>query len=58
MYEDESGNKSITIVDADEDKKYVDEKVLGLDFSDTEVSNQYVSAVHESDGIISVDRKD
>lgn len=58
MFEDESGNKSITIVDADEAKKYVDEKVLGLDFSDTEVSNQYVSAVHESDGIISVDRKD
>lgn len=58
MFEDESGKKSITIVDADEAKKYVDEKVLGLDFSDTEVSNQYVSAVHESDGIISVDRKD
>ena len=58
MFEDESGKKSITIVDADEAKKYVDEKVLGLDFSDTEVSNQYVSAVHESDGIISVKRKD
>ena len=58
MFEDESGNKSITIVDADEAKKYVDEKVLGLDFSDAEVANQYVSAVHESDGIISVDRKD
>ena len=58
MFEDESGKKSITIVDADEAKKYVDEKFLGLDFSDTEVSNQYVSAVHESDGIISVKRKD
>ena len=58
MFEDESGKKSITIVDADEAKKYVDEKVLGLDFSDTEVSNQYVSAVHESYGIISVDRRD
>ena len=58
MFEDESGKKSITIVDADEAKKYVDEKVLELDFSDTEVSNQYVSAVHESDGIISVKRKD
>lgn len=58
MFEDESGNKSITIVDADEAKKYVDEKVLELDFSDAEVANQYVSAVHESDGIISVKRKD
>ena len=58
MFEDESGKKSITIVDADEAKKYVDEKVLGLDFSDAEVANQYVSAVHESEGIISVKRKD
>lgn len=58
MFEDESGKKSITIVDADEAKKYVDEKVLGLDFTDTEVANQYVSAVNESDGIISVERKD
>ena len=58
MFEDESGKKSITIVDADEAKKYVDEKVLELDFSDAEVANQYVSAVHESDGIISVERKD
>ena len=58
MFEDESGNKSITIVDADEAKRYVDEKVIGLDFSDAEVANQYVSAVHESDGIISVERKD
>ena len=38
-------------------KAYVDEKIAGLDYADTAVDGEYVSAVNEVDGKISVTRK-
>ena len=38
-------------------KSYVDEKIGALDFTDTAVDGEYVSAVNEVDGKISVTRK-
>lgn len=38
-------------------KSYVDEKIAGLDVADTEVAHQVVTAVSETDGKISVTRK-
>lgn len=40
------------------DEGYVDEKIQALDYEDTAVDNQYVSAVSEVDGVISVTRAD
>lgn len=37
-------------------KSYVDEKIAGLDYTDTAVTGEYVSAVNEVDGKISVTR--
>lgn len=37
--------------------KYTDDKINALDYNDAEVSNQYVSAVTQTDGKISVTRK-
>lgn len=38
-------------------KSYVDEKIAALDYTDTAVEGEYVSAVNEVDGKISVTRK-
>lgn len=91
MYEDQSGAKSITIIDVEDlksdakvevdelkkaieglkgnssstsgetsvegAKRYTDNKIGELDVTDTEVANEYVSSVSETDGKISVVRK-
>ena len=92
MYEDQSGKKSITIIDVEDlksdakveldelkkavellkgnpetstsgdtsvegAKRYTDGKIGELDVTDTEVANEYVSSVSETDGKISVSRK-
>ena len=91
MYEDQSGAKSITIIDVEDlksdakvevdalkkavddlkgnpststsgdtsvegAKKYTDGKIAELDVTDTEVANEYVSSVSETDGKITVSR--
>lgn len=50
---DANGAADDALADA---KKYADNKVAALDFADTAVSGQYVSAVNETDGVISVTR--
>ena len=91
MYEDQSGAKSITIIDVEDlksdakvevdalkeavealkgnpststsgdtsvegAKRYTDSKIGELDVTDTEVANEYVSSVSETDGKITVSR--
>lgn len=53
-----NGSRSYTIFDMDQSSSDVEKAISALDVSDAEVNGQYVSSVSETDGKISVTRKD